>query len=122
MEAKSYVCLYAIGTSLLLAGCNSSVELQGSIHVDNGDSSTRVTYTYLNPSQKLITVIGGASYTLYQDNKAVEKGGVPVKDYIDLEPGKAYSDSKTFTNLPKGNYLIEIVWDKTKVKATFNRS
>ncbi|NQX61472.1 hypothetical protein [Paenibacillus qinlingensis] len=143
MILMRYAILTVIGTSLILVGCSKSEVtppeksttpvvstpkevslpvMQGIATVDNGVKETKVTYTFTNQSKKTITVIGGAKYTLLKDHTVFEQGAVAIKDYLDLEPGHSYTDSKTFTNLPQGDYLIEVTWNKTKATATFKRS
>jgi hypothetical protein len=97
-------------------------ELVGSVKVENLGSDTKITYTFKNQSEKKVTVIGGARYKLLRDNKIVEEGGVPIKDYIGLEPGEEYTDKKTFSNLEPGSYSIHVDWDKTMVSAKFVRN
>jgi hypothetical protein len=95
--------------------------LNGSIKVENSDADTNITYTFKNQSGKELTVVGGASYKLLKDNKLMEEGGVPVKDYIDLMPGEQYTDKKTFANLESGSYTIQVEWDNTIVSTEFVR-
>lgn len=94
-------------------------DLVGSVNVVNSGSDTKVTYTFHNQSDKVVTVIGGARYKLLKDNQVVEEGGVPIKDYIDLEPGQEYTDSKIFSKLTPGSYTIFVDWNKTNVSAEF---
>lgn len=94
-------------------------DLVGSVNVVNSGSDTKVTYTFHNQSDKVVTVIGGARYKLFKDNQVVEEGGVPIKDYIDLEPGQEYTDTKTFSKLTPGSYTIFVDWNKTNVSAEF---
>lgn len=143
MKISRYALLCALSTTLLSTGCSKTevvppesstkpalsspkVEIAtamlGTATVNNEDKDTKVTYTFKNQSNETITVIGGAKYTLLMDHTVIENGAVAIKDYLDLEPGQSYTDSKTFINLPKGDYLIEVVWNKTKVTAAFNRS
>lgn len=96
--------------------------LQGSVKVDNVGTDTTVNYTFKNISKEPIMVVGGARYTLLKDKKEVEKGGVPVKDYIDLNPREEYKASKTFTNLQAGSFTIQVEWNKTVVTAEFIRN
>lgn len=142
MKITRYALLGVLSSALLLTGCSKTevipesstkpvvsspkevvvTAMQASATVDNGDKETKVTYTFTNQSKETITVIGGAKYTLMKDQTVIEQGAVAIKDYLDLEPGQSYTDSKIFTNLPKGDYLIEVMWNKTKVTAVFNRS
>lgn len=94
-------------------------DLVGSVNVVNSGSDTKVTYTFHNQSDKVVTVIGGARYKLLKDNQVVEEGGVPIKDYIDLEPDQEYNDSKTFSKLEPGSYTILVDWNKTNISAEF---
>lgn len=94
-------------------------DLVGSVKVENLGSDTKVTYTFKNQSDKVVTVIGGARYKLLKDNQVVDEGGVPIKDYIDLEPGQEYTDRKTFSKLEPGSYTVHVDWDKTIVSAEF---
>jgi len=82
-------------------------DLVGSVKIENLGSDTKITYTFKNQSEKKVTVIGGARYKLLRDNKIVEEGGVPIKDYIGLEPG---------------SYSIHVDWDKTMVSAKLVRN
>lgn len=143
MILMRYAILTVLGTSLILVGCSKSEvtppessttpvvstpkevipsTMRGTAMVDKGVQETKVTYTFTNQSKEKITVIGGAKYTLLKDHTLFEQGAVAIKDYLDLEPGQSYTDSKTFTNLPQGDYLIEVTWNKTKATAAFNRS
>jgi hypothetical protein len=97
-------------------------DLVGSVKVENLESDTKITYSFKNQSEKEVTVIGGARYKLLRDNKIVEEGGVPIKDYIGLEPGEEYTDKKTFSNLEPGSYSIYVYWDKTMISAKFVRN
>lgn len=56
---------------------------------------------------------------MLKDNKIVDEGGVPIKDYLDLEPGQDYTDIKTFSKLEPGSYTIHVDWNKTIVSAEF---
>jgi uncharacterized lipoprotein YehR (DUF1307 family) len=94
-------------------------DLVGSVKVENLGTDTKITYTYKNQSEKKVTVIGGARYKLLKDNKVVDEGGVPIKDYLDLEPGQDYTDIKTFSKLEPGSYTIHVDWNKTIVSAEF---
>ncbi|OME92277.1 MULTISPECIES: hypothetical protein [Paenibacillus] len=96
-------------------------DLVGSVKVENKGSDTKITYTFKNQSEKMVTVIGGARYKLLKDNKVVDEGGVPIKDYIDLEPGQDYTDIKKFSKLEPGSYRILVDWNKTIVSAEFVR-
>ncbi|MDQ8738055.1 hypothetical protein [Paenibacillus sp. LHD-38] len=87
--------------------------------MENLGTDTKITYTFKNQSEKKVTVIGGASYKLLKDNKAVDKGGVPIKDYLDLEPGQDYTDIKIFSILEPGSYTINVDWNNTIVSAEF---
>lgn len=97
-------------------------DLVGSVKVENLGSYTKITYTFKNQSEKMVTVIGGARYKLLKDKKVVDEGGVPIKDYIDLEPGQDYTDIKTFSKLEPGSYTIHVDWNKTIVSAEFVRN
>lgn len=97
-------------------------DLVGSVKVENLGSDTKITYTFKNQSEKMVTVIGGARYKLLKDKKVVDEGGVPIKDYIDLEPGQDYTDIKTFSKLEPGSYTIHVDWNKTIVSAEFVRN
>lgn len=94
-------------------------DLVGSVKVENLGSDTKVTYTFKNQSDKVVTVIGGANHKLLKDNQVVDEGGVPIMDYIDLEPSQEYTDSKTFSKLEPGSYTILVDWNKTNVSAEF---
>lgn len=96
--------------------------LHSSVKVDNVGTDTTVNYTFKNISKEPIVIVGGARYTLLKDKKEVEKGGVPVKDYIDLKPGEEYKASKTFKNLQPGSYTIQVEWNKTVVTSEFIRN
>lgn len=98
---------------------NISTNLVGSVKVENLGIDTKITYTFKNQSEKKVTVIGGARYKLLKDNKEVDEGGVPIKDYLDLEPGQHYTDIKTFSKLEPGSYTIHVEWNKTIVSAEF---
>ena len=100
----------------------NQTDLVGSVRVENLGSDTKITYTFKNQSDKVVTVIGGARYKLLKDNKVVDEGGVPIKDYIDLEPGEDYTDRKTFSKLEPGSYTIHVDWNKTIVSAEFVRN
>jgi hypothetical protein len=104
---------------VFLTGCTNSQGLQGTVKVDNIGTDTIVTYTFKNQSKKMKTVIGGAHYTLQKDKIVVDEGGVPIKDYIDLEAGQEYKDKKTFTNLQPGSYTIQVEWSETTVASDF---
>ncbi|WP_340398618.1 hypothetical protein [Paenibacillus sp. FSL H8-0079] len=93
--------------------------LVGSVKVENVGSDTNVMYTFKNQSEKIVNVIGGARYRLIKNNKEVDEGVVPTKDYIDLEPGQDYTDIKTFSKLKPGSYTIHVEWNKTIVSAEF---
>lgn len=97
-------------------------DLVGSVKVENLGTDTKITYTFINQSEHKVTVIGGARYKLLKDNNIIEEGGVPIKDYIDLEPGEDYSDKKTFSNLEPGSYNILVDWDETIVSSEFVRN
>ncbi|NIK72494.1 flagellar biosynthesis component FlhA [Paenibacillus sp. BK720] len=97
-------------------------DLVGSVKVENLGSDTKITYTFKNQSEKMVTVIGGARYKLLKDNNVVDEGGVPIKDYIDLEPGQDYTDEKTFLKLEPGSYTIHVDWNKTIISAEFVRN
>ncbi|KRE65612.1 hypothetical protein [Paenibacillus sp. Soil750] len=143
MILMRYAILGVLSISILLAGCSKSEVtppesstkpvfstpkevilpvMHGIVTVDNGLKETKVTYTFTNQTKDKITVIGGAKYSLLKDQAVFEHGAVAIKDYLDLEPGQSYTDSKSFTNLPQGDYLIEVTWNKTKATAAFNRS
>jgi hypothetical protein len=94
-------------------------DLVGSVKVENLGIDTKITYTFKNQSEKKVTVIGGARYKLLKDNKEVDEGGIPIKDYLDLEPGQHYTDIKTFSKLEPGSYTIHVEWNKTIVSAEF---
>lgn len=94
-------------------------ELVGSVKVENVGADTKIIYTFKNQSEKKVTVVGGASYKLLKDNKVVDEGGVAIKDYIDLEPGKDYTDIKIFSKLEPGSYTINVDWNNTDVSAEF---
>jgi len=122
-KMSTFILMFVLVVSMIFAGCTKTkAELVGSVKVENLDSDTRITYTFKNQSEKRVTVIGGARYKLLSDNKIVEEGGVPIKDYIDLEPGEEYTDKKTFSNLEPGSYSIHVDWDKTMVSAKFVRN
>ncbi|MZQ83035.1 hypothetical protein GQF01_13055 [Paenibacillus sp. 5J-6] len=114
---------------LIFAGCTKSnteqernlsqSDLVGSIKVESLGIDTKITYTFKNQSEKKVTVIGGARYKLLKDNKEVDVGTVPIKDYLDLEPGQDYTDRKTFSNLEPGSYTVHVEWNKTIVSAEF---
>ncbi|WP_419873376.1 hypothetical protein [Candidatus Pristimantibacillus sp. PTI5] len=94
-------------------------DLVGSVELENLGTDTKITYTFKNQSETKVTVIGGASYKLLKDNKAVDEGGVPIKDYLDLEPGQEYTDIKIFSKLEPGSYTINVDWNNTLVSAEF---
>ncbi|MGO4106959.1 hypothetical protein [Paenibacillus sp. YAF4_2] len=130
-----YISVFILGLSLVLAtGCSketpsksptqnesSSVEsdLIGTVKVENIGTETKVSYTFKNQSNTKVTVIGGAHYKLLLDHEIIEEGSVPVKDYIDLEPGGEFTDGKTFVHLLAGSYQVEVEWDKTIASADF---
>jgi hypothetical protein len=126
MRKMSTIIMIVLVVSMILSGCSNSnsvkSDLVGSVKVENLDSDSKVTYTFRNQSEKRVTVVGGARYKLLRDNKIVEEGGVPVKDYIDLEPGEEYTDKKTFSNLQPGSYSIHVEWNKTIVSDNFVRN
>lgn len=93
--------------------------LQGSVKVEIIGIDTNALYTFKNQSEETITVIWGASYTLQKDNKVVEKGSVPIKDYIDLKPGEEYKDTKIFKNLQPGSYTIQVEWNNSVATCEF---
>ncbi|MBU5350083.1 hypothetical protein [Paenibacillus lautus] len=99
----------------------NQTDLVGSVKVEHIGSDTKITYTFKNQSEKIVTVIGGARYKLLKDNKVVDESGVPIKDFIDLEPGQDYTDIKTFPKLEPGSYRILVDWNKTIVSAEFVR-
>lgn len=122
--------VYTFLMIIIIVGCTHSnskspddtiaaAELKGSVRIDNIGSDTIVNYTFTNQSEKTITVIGGAKYILLKDNKVVEEGSVPIKDYIDLEVGEDYKDKKIFMNLQPGSYRIQVSWNKTTAFAEF---
>ncbi|MDQ0887833.1 hypothetical protein QFZ81_002921 [Paenibacillus sp. V4I9] len=125
-KMSSSIIMIVLVVSMILSGCSNSnsvkSDLVGSVKVENLDSDSKVTYTFKNQSEKRVTVVGGAGYKLLRDNKIVEEGGVPVKDYIDLEPGEEYTDKKTFSNLQPGSYSIHVEWNKTIVSDNFVRN
>lgn len=84
-------------------------DLVGSVKVENLGTDTKITYTFINQSEHKVTVIGGARarYKLLKDNNIIEEGGVPIKDYIDLEPS---------------SYNILVDWDETIVSSEFVRN
>ncbi|GAB6990008.1 hypothetical protein [Paenibacillus pini] len=96
--------------------------LVGSVNVKQVGSDTIARYTFSNQSKKQITVIGGARYILIKDNNEIEKGSVPIKDYIDLQYGQSYTDEKTFKNLEPGTYSIQVEWDHVEVTTNFTRN
>lgn len=127
IKMSSSFIMIVLVVSMILSGCSNSntvkSDLVGSVKVENLDSDSKVTYyTFKNQSEKRVTVVGGARYKLLRDNKIVEEGGVPVKDYIDLEPGEVYTDRKTFSNLQPGSYSIHVEWNKTIVSDNFVRN
>lgn len=107
------------------SGPNSNTNqsnLVGSLKIENVGSDTKIMYTFKNQSKKIVNVIGGARYRLIKNNKVVDEGGVPTKDYIDLEPAQDYTDIKTFSKLEPGSYTIHVEWNKTVVYAEFVRN
>ncbi|MHA6480395.1 hypothetical protein ACX1C1_00440 [Paenibacillus sp. strain BS8-2] len=94
-------------------------DLIGSIMIDNSGSDTQVAYSFKNQSEQVVTVVGGVKYKLLKSNEVVDEGGVPIKDYIELEPGEDYTDIKTFSRLEPGSYTIQIEWNKTIVSTEF---
>ncbi|MEK4510895.1 hypothetical protein EJP82_14045 [Paenibacillus anaericanus] len=126
-KIRAFLLMLVLVMATIFTGCaktttESLPDLVGSIKVVNIDSDTTITYTFKNQSDKKVTVIGGASYKLLMNDQLAEEGGVPIKDYIELEPGKEYTDTKTFSNLEPGSYTIYVDWDKTIVSAKFDRS
>lgn len=124
MNKGSYlIILLVIVVPMIFTGClkgeKTHSDLVGIVNVETLDSTTTVTYTFKNQSGKRETVLGGASYKLRRDNKSVEEGNVPVKDYIDLDPGEDYTDIKIFSNLQPGSYCIQVEWNKTVVSNNF---
>lgn len=129
-----YICMFILGLSLVLAaGCSKETpsksptqnkspvqsDLIGTVKVESIGTETKVSYTFKNQSNKMVTVIGGASYKLLRDQEVIDEGSVPVKDYIDLEPGGEYTDGKTFVNLQAGSYQVQVEWNKTTATADF---
>ncbi|KRF05523.1 hypothetical protein ASG89_20560 [Paenibacillus sp. Soil766] len=96
----------------------AAADLMGSVKVDNLGKHAVVTYRFTNQSKKTITIVGGARYKLLKNNKVIEEGSVPIKDYIDLKPGEVYEDTKSFSDL-KGAYSVQVEWGKTVVTADF---
>ncbi|MCL6603156.1 MAG: hypothetical protein K6T94_09805 [Paenibacillus sp.] len=141
MKKMNYILIFLLGISLVLSGCSNtnldnsndtvkeetshsnnesvSTGLQGNVDVKVEGTETIVFYTFKNKSKETITVIGGARYKLLKDNKLIEKGGVPIKDYLDLEPEDEYNDKKTFNNLKSGSYSIKVEWNETVVTYDF---
>lgn len=111
--------VYTFFLALLLVGCTQSKGLIGLVSVDHSGSDTTVNYTYKNISEKTIHVVGGAKYSLLENNKVLEEGSVPIKDYIDLAEGEEYKDSKVFKGLQPGAYTIQVKWSETTVSADF---
>lgn len=97
----------------------SDGRLQGSVQVERDGSRADVSYAFTNQGDRMTSVIGGAKYTLEKDQRTLETGGVPVKDYVDLQPGETYADSKAFANLEPGAYTIRIEWDDVETSADF---
>jgi hypothetical protein len=97
-------------------------DLLGSVKVENLGEDSIVTYTFKNQSKKTVTVIGGARYKLLKDDKIVKEGSVPIKDFIDLEPGEEYADEKTFANLEAGTYGLQVEWNNTMAATNFIRN
>lgn len=93
--------------------------LEGTVKVEKQGSNVKVTYTFKNQTEHPIEVVGGAKYTLQKSNAVLEKGSVPIKDYIDLAQGEAYTDSKTFKNIKPGTYAIRVEWGDAVAAATF---
>ncbi|MGO4272835.1 hypothetical protein AB4Z22_23850 [Paenibacillus sp. TAF58] len=126
-KMSSFILMLIIVVSIIFVGCTKSQttvksDLVGTVKVDDSDTDTIVIYTFKNESKKDVTIIGGARYKMVKDNKDVEEGGVPIKDYITLEPGQDYTDKKTFSNLKSGSYSIDVEWNNTIVTAKFSRN
>ncbi|WP_379242611.1 hypothetical protein [Paenibacillus sp. GCM10028914] len=125
-KMSSLFVMLIIVISTIFVGCTKpqttvQSDLVGTVKVEDSDSDTIVTYTFKNESKKDVTVIGGARYELVKDNKVVEEGGVPIKDYLTLEQGQEYTDKKTFSNLKSGSYRIDVEWNNTIVTAKFSK-
>ncbi|KQX51375.1 hypothetical protein [Paenibacillus sp. Root444D2] len=126
-KMSGFILMLIIVVSIIFVGCTKSQttvqsDLVGTVNVEDSDTDTIVIYTFKNESKKDVTVIGGARYKMVKDNKDVEEGGVPIKDYITLEPGQDYTDKKTFSNLKSGSYSIDMEWNNTIVTAKFLRN
>lgn len=93
--------------------------LEGKIKIEAAGSSVKATYTFHNQTERRLHIVGGAKYTLWKDDALVEKGAVPIKDYIDLAQGEAYTDAKTFKNLKSGTYSLRVEWSDAAAAATF---
>ncbi|RAP77326.1 hypothetical protein [Paenibacillus montanisoli] len=93
--------------------------LQGSIAIEHEGPHTTAIYTFINSSDEQITVIGGARYILMKDDQVAEKGSVPIKDYLDLQPGEEYIDKKTFSNLQAGSYTVQVEWNQVVATSAF---
>ncbi|KGE17655.1 hypothetical protein [Paenibacillus wynnii] len=125
----NYILIFILGISLVLSACSNtnsdnesesvSTGLQGNVDIKVEGTETIVFYTFKNKSKETITVIGGARYKLLKDNNLIEKGGVPIKDYLNLEPEEEYKDKKIFNNLQSGSYLIIVEWNETVVTYDF---
>lgn len=125
LKMNSSIIMLVLVVCVIFAGCTKAntnqSDLVGSVKVENLGPDTKIDYTFKNQSEKTVTVIGGARYKLLKDNQVVDEGGVPIKDYIDLEPGQDYSDVKTFSKLEPGAYTIHVEWNKTIISAEFVR-
>lgn len=93
--------------------------LEGTVKVETIGSNVKVIYTFKNQTEHPLHVVGGAKYTLQKGKAIVEEGAVPIKDYIDLAQGEAYTDSKTFKNLKPGTYSLRVEWSDAVGAATF---
>ncbi|WP_458122973.1 hypothetical protein [Paenibacillus sp. Z3-2] len=90
-KMNSSIIMLVLVVCMIFAGCTK-------------ENNTEIIYTFKNNSKKIVNVIGGAGYRLIKNNKVVDEGGVPTKDYIDLEPNQDYTDIKTFSKLEPGSY------------------
>lgn len=100
-KIRAFLLMLVLVMATIFTGCaktttESLPDLVGSIKVVNIDSDTTITYTFKNQSDKKVTVIGGASYKLLMNDQLAEEGGVPIKDYIELEPEKSTPIQKRF--------------------------
>ncbi|MBP2002255.1 hypothetical protein J2Z69_003327 [Paenibacillus shirakamiensis] len=109
-----------------MAGCfnreridSSKSSLLGKVTIERSGKNTEVNYTFLNEGSNKVGIIGGASYKLYKNDRLLEEGAVPIKDYIDLKPEETYADKKVFINLLPGTYRVEVRWDNTMAVGNF---